>query len=44
MGEINYPMIAKAIRVMEYFGVIGMEAWASGDSEIALQRFAEAFA
>jgi hydroxypyruvate isomerase len=42
-GEINYPMIAKALREMNYVGVIGMEAWASGESEVALARFKEAF-
>ena len=42
-GEINYPMIAKALREMNYVGVIGMEAWASGDSEVALARFKEVF-
>ncbi|CAB4752909.1 unannotated protein [freshwater metagenome] len=42
-GEINYPMIAKALRAMNYTGVIGMEAWASGDSEVALASFREAF-
>ena len=42
-GEINYPMIAKALKDMKYSGVIGMEAWASGDSEVAIARFKEAF-
>lgn len=42
-GEINYPMIAKALLEMNYVGVIGMEAWASGESEVALARFKEAF-
>ena len=37
-------MIAKALREMNYSGVIGMEAWASGDTEVALARFKEAFA
>ena len=36
-------MIAKALREMNYVGVIGMEAWASGESEVALARFKEAF-
>ena len=43
-GEINYPMIAKALREMNYSGVVGLEAWAGGDSETALTRFKEAFA
>lgn len=42
-GEINYPAIAKAIRDIGYTGNIGMEAWASGDSELALERFRTAF-
>ncbi|WP_204259684.1 hypothetical protein [Lichenicola cladoniae] len=29
---------------MGYRGTIGLEAWASGDDELALQRFREAFA
>jgi hydroxypyruvate isomerase len=36
-------MIAKALREMNYQGIIGMEALASGDSEVALTRFKEAF-
>jgi hydroxypyruvate isomerase len=42
-GEINYPAIAKALHDMGYTGTIGMEAWASGDDELALQRFRQAF-
>ncbi|ACO79306.1 Xylose isomerase-like TIM barrel protein, probably inolved in myo-inositol catabolism [Azotobacter vinelandii CA] len=42
-GEINYPAIAKALREMGYGGVVGLEGWASGDSETALRRFREAF-
>jgi hydroxypyruvate isomerase len=42
-GEINYPMIAKALKDMKYSGVIGMEAWASSDSEVAIARFKDAF-
>lgn len=42
-GEINYNGVARALKEMGYTGVIGMEAWASGDSELALQRFTEAF-
>ncbi|MDC0611146.1 TIM barrel protein [Vibrio sp.] len=42
-GEINYPAIAKAIRELGYTGNVAMEAWASGDSEVALQRFKDAF-
>ena len=36
-GEINYPRIAKALREIGYQGTVGMEAWASGDSELALE-------
>lgn len=42
-GEIHYPAIAKALREMGYTGPIGMEAWASGDSETALADFRAAF-
>lgn len=42
-GEINYPAIARALDGMGYRGTIGMEAWASGDDELALTRFREAF-
>ena len=42
-GEINYPRIAQALRDIDYQGTVGMEAWASGDSEVALERFRAAF-
>ncbi|MBI3144135.1 MAG: TIM barrel protein [Pseudogulbenkiania sp.] len=42
-GEINYPAIADALYRMGYRGSIGMEAFASGDDELALQRFRAAF-
>lgn len=42
-GEINYNGVARALKAMGYAGVIGMEAWASGDSELALVRFSQAF-
>jgi len=42
-GEINYPAIARALNEERYTGTIGLEAWASGDSESALRRFREAF-
>jgi hydroxypyruvate isomerase len=41
-GEINYPAIAKALADMGYRGTIGLEAWASGDDELALERFRDA--
>jgi hydroxypyruvate isomerase len=42
-GEINYPAIAAALHEARYTGVVGLEAWASGDSHTALQRFRDAF-
>ncbi len=42
-GEINYPAIAGALYRAGYTGVVGLEAFASGDSDIALQRFRQAF-
>ncbi|WP_321926561.1 TIM barrel protein [Paraburkholderia guartelaensis] len=42
-GEIHYPAIARALAALDYRGTIGLEAWASGDDELALQRFREAF-
>lgn len=42
-GEINYNGVARALKDMGYIGVIGMEAWASGDSVVALERFQAAF-
>jgi hydroxypyruvate isomerase len=42
-GEINYPAVAAALRSVGYDGVVGLEAWASGDSEDAVARFREAF-
>jgi hydroxypyruvate isomerase len=42
-GEINYAAIANALRDMGFAGTIGMEAWASGDSEAALEAFRRAF-
>jgi hydroxypyruvate isomerase len=42
-GEINYAAIAVALHEAGYTGVVGLEAWASGDSRTALQQFREAF-
>jgi len=42
-GEINYPMVAQALAAMGYRGTVGLEAYAAGDSEVALARFREAF-
>jgi hydroxypyruvate isomerase len=42
-GEINYPAIARALADLDYRGTIGLEAFAQGDDEVALQRFRAAF-
>jgi hydroxypyruvate isomerase len=42
-GEINYPAVARALADLGYEGTVAMEAWASGDSELALERFRSAF-
>lgn len=42
-GEINYPAIARAVADMGYRGTIGLEAWPSGDDDLALERFRQAF-
>lgn len=42
-GEIRYEAVARKLDDLGYDGVIGMEAWASGDPEAALDAFAAAF-
>lgn len=42
-GEVNWPFIAQALVDVGYDGVVAMEAFASGDSDLALRRFREAF-
>ena len=42
-GEISYPAVAAALAEMGYRGPVGLEAFASGDSELALKRFRDAF-
>ena len=42
-GEINYPAVARALADTGWTGTVGLEAFASGDSELALQRFRDAF-
>jgi len=42
-GEINYRRVADELETIGYSGVIGMEAFASGDSVLALERFSAAF-
>lgn len=43
-GEINYSAIARALERIGYDGVVGLEAWASGDPAEALEHFRSAFA
>jgi hydroxypyruvate isomerase len=42
-GEIRYAAVAAALDRLGYAGVVGLEAWASGDSVEALHRFRTAF-
>jgi hydroxypyruvate isomerase len=42
-GEINYPAIARALAETGFRGTVGLEAFASGDDELALERFRSAF-
>ena len=42
-GEIAYPAIARALVEMGYTGPVGLEGFASGDDELALERFRTAF-
>jgi hydroxypyruvate isomerase len=42
-GEIHYPAVAAALHRLGYDGVVGLEGWASGDPELALERFRTAF-
>ena len=42
-GEIRYPAVAEALDRLGYSGVVGLEAWASSDPELALERFQQAF-
>ncbi|MEA2001086.1 MAG: TIM barrel protein [Actinomycetota bacterium] len=42
-GEINYPAVAMALYETGYRGMVGLEAWASGDDVVALERFRAAF-
>jgi hydroxypyruvate isomerase len=42
-GEIHYPAIATALHDIGFHGTIGLEAWASGDSNAALAAFRAAF-
>lgn len=42
-GEVNYRGVAHALKKMGYRGPVGMEAFASGDPEKALEAFRTAF-
>ncbi|MBE3636833.1 TIM barrel protein [Mangrovicoccus algicola] len=42
-GEINYRGVARALHEMGYAGPVGMEAFAAGDPEAALEAFRAAF-
>ena len=42
-GEINYPAVAQALWDAGYRGTVGLEAFASGSSEQALERFRNTF-
>ncbi|WP_320538282.1 TIM barrel protein [Pseudarthrobacter sp. IC2-21] len=42
-GEVNYQAVARALADAGYDGTVGLEAWASGDSEAALAAFRAAF-
>jgi hydroxypyruvate isomerase len=42
-GEIHYPAVAAALDRLGYEGVVGLEGWASGNPEEALERFRQAF-
>lgn len=42
-GEINYSRIALELTALGFDRVVGLEGWASDDSDIALDAFIEAF-
>jgi hydroxypyruvate isomerase len=42
-GEVNWSGIAKALKNMGYAGPVGMEAFASGNADAALEAFRSAF-
>jgi hydroxypyruvate isomerase len=42
-GEVNYAAVADALRDIGYTGVVGLEAYASDDDVVALERFRSAF-
>lgn len=42
-GEIAYTRVAAALREAGYTGVVGLEAWASGEPDAAVAAFRDAF-
>jgi hydroxypyruvate isomerase len=42
-GEVNWFGVAKALKAMGYSGPVGLESFASGDPETALEAFRNAF-
>ncbi len=42
-GEINYAGVARALQTMGYSGPVGLESFAKGDDETALEAFRAAF-
>lgn len=42
-GEINYAAVARALKRIDYGGSVGMEAFAAGDPDTALDAFRNAF-
>lgn len=42
-GEVNFAGVAHGLNDMGYNGPVAMEAWASGDSDAALEAFRTAF-
>lgn len=43
-GEINYSRVARELTALGFDRVVGLEGWASGDSDAALDAFVSAFA
>ena len=42
-GEINYRAVATALAAAGYAGVVGLEAFAAGDPDAALDAFQAVF-
>ncbi|MBW9206263.1 TIM barrel protein [Mumia sp. zg.B53] len=42
-GEIRWSYVARELAAAGYDGVVALEAWASVDSDLALERFRDAF-